>query len=223
LLKKEKPLPVFQKMTSNQKTFTIIPGLNMGLFTPKKLEQIAAIINKYDVPMTKITSAQRLAFLGMDEEDQERLMAELKPLTRPMTANDINYVHACPGSQWCKFGTSDSLALGARIEQLSFAEPLPGKVKIGISGCRMSCAEPYVRDVGIFATKKGWTLVFGGNGGGNPRLGDVVAEGLTDDQVIDLMLKCLTVYQQNAKYKSRTARFMERFGIDALKQAVLTA
>lgn len=209
-------------MTSNQKTFTIIPGLNMGLFSPTELSEIVAIINKYDVPMTKITSAQRLALLGMDEEDQEKLKADLKPLTRPVSVNSFEYIQACPGSQWCKFGTRDSLALGARLEQISFPEPLPGKVKIGISGCRMSCTEPYVRDIGIFATKKGWTLVFGGNAGGNPRLGDIVAEALTDDQVIDLVQKCLTVYQQKAKYKSRTARFMERFGIDAFKKAVLT-
>jgi NAD(P)H-nitrite reductase large subunit len=209
-------------MTSKAKTFTIIPGLNMGLFSPNELEQIVAIINKYDVPMTKITGAQRLALLGMDEEDQKRLMVELKPLTRPVAVNSFHYVQACPGSQWCKFGTSDALALGARIEQISFAEPLPGKVKIGISGCRMCCTEPYVRDIGIFASKKGWTLIFGGNGGANPRLGDIVAEGLTDDQVVELVRKCLTVYQQNSKFKSRTARFMERFGIDALKKAVLT-
>ena len=205
----------------NQKTYTVVPGLNMGLFSPKDLEKIVAIINQYDVPMTKITSAQRLGLLGMDEEEQQKLKAELKPLTRPVAVNGVHYVQACPGSQWCKFGTSDSLALGARLEKLSFAEPLPGKVKVGISGCRMSCTEPYVRDVGIFATKKGWTLDFGGNGGGNPRLGEVVAEGLTDDQVVDLAQKCLTVYQQNANTKSRTARFMERFGIDALKEAVL--
>lgn len=210
-------------MTSNQKTFTIIPGLNMGLFSPQELEKIVAIINKYNVPMTKLTTAQRLALLGMDEEEQMTLKAELKPLTRPVAVNSFHYVQACPGSQWCKFGTSDAPALGARIEQISFAEPLPGKVKVSIAGCRMCCTEPYVRDIGIFASKKGWTLVFGGNGGGNPRIGDIVAEGLTDDQVIDLMLKCLTVYQQNAKTKSRTARFMERFGIDALKKAVLTA
>jgi NAD(P)H-nitrite reductase large subunit len=210
-------------MTSNQKTFTIIPGLNMGLFSPTELEEIVSIINKYDVPMTKITSAQRLALLGMDEEDQKKLKAELKPLTRTVAVNSFHYIQACPGSQWCKFGTSDALALGTRIEQLSFPEPLPGKVKVGISGCRMCCTEPHVRDVGIFATKKGWTLLFGGNGGGNPRLGEMVAEGLTDDQVIDLVKKCLTVYQQNAKTKSRTARFMERFGIEALHEAVLSA
>ncbi|MBW6519897.1 MAG: nitrite reductase [Desulfoarculaceae bacterium] len=209
-------------MTSNQKTFTVIPGLSMGLLAPRELEEIVAVIKTYDVPMIKITSAQRLALLGMDEEDQERIKAELQPLIRPMTANNLEYVHACPGSRWCKYGTRDSLALGARIEQISLAEPLPAKVKVGISGCRMSCAGPYVRDVGIFATKKGWTLVFGGNGGGNPRLGDVVAEGLTDDQVVDLVRKCLTIYQQKATFKSRTARFMERFGIDAFKEAVLT-
>ena len=205
----------------NQKTYTVVPGLNMGLFSPKDLEKIVAIINKYNVPMTKITSAQRLGLLGMDEEEQKKLKTELQPLTRPVAVNGVHYVQACPGSQWCKFGTSDSLALGARLAKLSFAEPLPGKVKVGVSGCRMSCTEPYVRDVGIFASKKGWTLVFGGNGGGNPRLGDIVAEELTDDQVVNLAQKCLAVYQQNAKTKSRTARFMERFGIDALKEAVL--
>lgn len=204
-----------------QKTYSVVPGLNMGLFTPKELERIVAIINQYDVPMTKITSAQRLGLLGMDEEEQAKLKAELKPLTRPVAVNGVHYVQACPGARWCKFGVGDSLALGARIEQLSFDRPLPGKVKVGIAGCRMSCTEPYVRDVGIFATKKGWTLVFGGNGGGNPRLGEIVAEALTDDQVVELVEKCLRFYLENAKFKSRSARFMERVGIDTLKQAVL--
>ncbi len=169
-------------MSANPKTFTIVPGLNMGLFSPQELEKIVAVINKYRVPVTKITSAQRLALLGMDEEDQPRLMAELKPLTRPVVANGLTYVQACPGARWCKFGVADALALGEKIENLELPTPMPSKVKIGISGCRMSCTEPFVRDVGIFATKKGWSLVFGGNGGGNPRLGDIVAEGLDDER-----------------------------------------
>lgn len=210
-------------MNANKKTFTVIPGLNMGPFSPKELAQIVAIINKYDVPMTKITSAQRLALLGMDEEAQRQLQAELKTLLRPIPANTLHYVQACPGSQWCKYGVADAPALGKRIEQFTFDAPLPGKVKVGIAGCRMCCTEPYLRDLGIFASKKGWTLVFGGNGGGNPRLADVVAEGLNDDEVVELARKCLKVYQQQAKYKSRSARFMERFGIAALKEALAAA
>ncbi|MBU1138550.1 MAG: hypothetical protein KKD01_18895 [Proteobacteria bacterium] len=204
-----------------QKTYAIVPGLNMGIFVPKDLESILQIINKYDVPATKITSAQRLALLGMAQEEMAALQQELKSHTRKTAVNGVHYVQACPGLKWCKYGTADSLALGTELEKISMEKPLNAKVKVGVSGCRMCCTEPYVRDVGIFASKKGWTLVFGGNGGGRPRIGDIVAENLTDEQVLVLVKKCLNVYQEDSKPRSRTARFMEHFGIDALKERVL--
>ncbi len=193
----------------------------MGLFKPETLKQIIDTINRHEVPMTKITSAQRLALLGMDKDKQKQLLSELTPLLRPRPTNGVTYVQACPGSQWCKFGVRDALKLGAELEKMSFSEPLPGKVKIGVSGCRMCCTEARVRDIGIIASKKGWTLIFGGNGGNNARIGDVVAEALNDSEVIDLARKCLDYYQQNTTRKMRTARFMEMTSIDELKRAVL--
>lgn len=204
-----------------QKTYAIVPGLNMGLFAPQDLETILQVINKYDVPATKITSAQRLALLGMTEEELAALQTELKGYTRKTAVNGVHYVQACPGLKWCKYGVGESLTLGKKLEELSFAEPLKAKVKVGVSGCRMCCTEPYLRDVGIFATKKGWTLIFGGNGGGRPRIGDIIAKNLSDEEVLALVKKCLSVYQENSKPPSRTARFMERFGVDALKAKFL--
>ncbi|MBU0943460.1 MAG: hypothetical protein KJ804_14190 [Proteobacteria bacterium] len=204
-----------------QKTYAIVPGLNMGLFAPQDLETILQVINKYDVPATKITSAQRLALLGMTEEELAALQTELKGYTRKTAVNGVHYVQACPGLKWCKYGVGESLTLGKKLEELSFAEPLKAKVKVGVSGCRMCCTEPYLRDVGIFATKKGWTLIFGGNGGGRPRIGDIIAKNLSDEEVLALVKKCLSVYQENNKPPSRTARFMERFGVDALKAKFL--
>ncbi len=206
---------------TNKKTFSVVPGLNMGLFAPKDLEDILQVINKYNVPATKITSAQRLALLGMTTEDMAALQQELKSHTRTVAKNGVTYVQSCPGPKWCKFGIADSLSLGKKMEELSMEKPFKAKLKVGVAGCRMCCTEPYVRDVGIFASKKGWTLIFGGNGGGNPRLGDIVASGLNDDEVLALVKKCLTVYQEEANPHSRTARFMERFGIEALKKRVL--
>lgn len=204
-----------------QKTYAVVPGLNMGLFAPKDLEAILQVINRYEVPATKITSAQRLALLGMTEEEMAALKTELKSHVRKTAINGVHYVQACPGLKWCKYGTGDSLALGEKLEKISMENPLKAKVKVGVSGCRMCCTEPYLRDVGIFASKKGWTLIFGGNGGGRPRIGDIVATNLSDDEVLALVKKCLTVYQEDSKPPSRTARFMERFGIDALKERVL--
>ena len=78
-----------------------------------------------------------------------------------------------------------------------------------------------MRDVGVLGKKNGWTLIFGGNGGGRPRIGDVIAEDLSKEALMDLVKKCLEYYGANGKKKERTARFVERTGIDALKQAVL--
>ncbi len=207
--------------TTIKKTFSVIPGLNMGLFAPKDFQNILNIINKYDVPRTKITGAQRLALLDMDQDEIPKLHKELKGYIRPQVSNGVHYVQACPGSKWCKYGIADSLKLGENIEQIALNKPLQAKVKVGVAGCRMCCTEPYVRDIGVFASKSGWTLVFGGNGGGNPRLGDIVAKSLTDEEILTLITKCLTVYQEKARPTSRTARFMTRFGIDALQELVL--
>jgi len=38
---------------------------------------------------------------------------------------------------------------------------------------------------------------------------------------VDLIKRCLQYYAANGKKKERTARFMDRIGIDALKEAVL--
>lgn len=78
-----------------------------------------------------------------------------------------------------------------------------------------------MRDVGVLGKKNGWTMIFGGNSGGRPRIGDVVAEGLTTEAAVDLVKRCLEYYAANGKKKERTARFMERIGVDAQKGAVL--
>ncbi len=193
----------------------------MGMMTPEDLENIAAICRKFEVPVTKVTSAQRLAFLGLKPQLLDALKEELLiPDTLPHTRSRIHYVQACPGSKWCKYGTGDSLALGEQIEQIELAGPLPSKVKVGVSGCRRCCCESWVRDVGLVSQRNGWKLIFGGNGAGNPRIGDVVAEDLNDEEAVAFVEKCLNFYSMNAKFKTRSARFMERVGIDELKKAL---
>ena len=190
--------------------------------TSKDLENLGALTKKYSVPQVKLTSAQRIAIRGLAPDDLEALKTELQiPASLPHAHKRVHYVQACPGSTWCKYGVSDALTLGRKIEQLELADPLPAKVKVGVSGCRMCCCESWVRDVGLAAEKKGWQLIFGGNAAGRPRIGDLVAEGLRDDDAVALVEKTLNYYTREARLKTRSARFMERIGIDALKKAVL--
>ncbi len=200
------------------KTYNILPGPKMGVLSAEYLEQLAALVRKYDLPLLKITSAQRLAIAGHDPAILEDLWRDLGQTSGPQKPVGIHYIQACPGVKWCKYGRQDSLDLGAKLEKALAAMPLPAKTKVGVSGCPMNCCECYIRDVGIFGKKKGWTLVFGGNGGGVPRIGDVIGEGLTDTEVIDLAAKCLTFYAEHARKMERTGRLMARTPLEKLKE-----
>ncbi|AQS58079.1 NAD(P)/FAD-dependent oxidoreductase [Desulforamulus ferrireducens] len=205
----------------DKQTYAIVPRIPVGLVTPDLLENIARVARKYEIPIIKLTSAQRMALVGMKPEIVDDVWQDLGTAIGPAVGLCVHYVQACPGTTVCKYGVLDSLNLGLRLEELLVGYELPAKTKIGVSGCPFNCGEGYVRDIGIFGRRSGWTLIFGGNSGGRPRIGDVIAEGLSDDQVVELTMKCLNYYKENAKKMERTARFIQRIGIEEFKKAVL--
>lgn len=191
------------------------------MLTLNDLERITDIVHRYNIPMTKVTGAQRLYFQGLEPEKLAALKNELSiPDGLPHTRNRVHYVQACPGKSWCKYGTQATETMAKAIAELQLDGPLPYKVKVGISGCRMCCCESWMRDVGLAAEKNGWRLSFGGNAAGRPRIGDLVADGLSDEEAIDLVRKTLNFYLKTAKFKTRSARFMERFGLENLKNGI---
>lgn len=201
---------------TKNKTYNILPGTKMGVLTAEHLEKLTEVARKYSIPFFKITSAQRLAIIGHGPETAEQIWMDLGQKTGPKKPAGLHYIQACPGVIWCKYGRQDSLGLGDKLEKTFEGMALPAKTKVGISGCPFNCCESYVRDIGVFGKKNGWTLVFGGNGGGCPRIADIVAEDLSDDEVIELIGKCLDFYRSNARKMERTGRLMRRIKTDRL-------
>jgi NAD(P)H-nitrite reductase large subunit len=209
-----------KKMMNRNKTYNVLPGTKMGVLTTEYLKKLTEIAKKHDIPFFKITSAQRLAIVGHEPETAEKIWHELGQETGPKKPVGIHYIQACPGIKWCKYGRQDSLALGEKLQKEYGDLPLPAKTKVGISGCPLNCCESYVRDIGVFGKKNGWTLVFGGNGGGCPRIGDIIAENLSDDEVIGLVGKCFDFYRKNARKLERTGRLMKRTDIETFWQKI---
>ena len=199
-----------------------MPGINSGMLTLTELERITDLVRRYKVPMVKITGSQGLYFQGLSPEKHAEMMHELELPAGPVNStNRTRSVQACPGKNWCKYGTRETEHMAKAIAEMKLDGPLPCKVKVGISGCRMCCCESWMRDVGLAAEKKGWRFTFGGNAAGRPRIGDLVADSLGDEEAIELVKKTLNYYLARATIKTRSARFMERIGIEELKKAVL--
>ncbi len=202
-------------------TYAIVPRTPAGIVSPEDLENIVKVVRRYDIPVIKMTSGQRLVLVGIKEEEIEDIWNELGMTVGQATAPCVHYVQACPGTAVCKYGQQDSLGLGLGLEEMYQDMNLPAKLKMGISGCPRCCGESYLRDIGVVGNAKGWTVTIGGNSGGRPRIGDVAAKDLSDDEAKDLVRRLLEYYRDHGKPGERTARFVERVGFDAIRKDVL--
>ncbi|NNL78195.1 MAG: NAD(P)/FAD-dependent oxidoreductase [Desulfobacterales bacterium] len=205
----------------DKQTYAIVPRTPVGIVTPDDLEALAGVARKYSIPVIKITSGQRFALVGLKKEDVDNVWQELNMDVGKATELCLHYVQACPGTAVCKFGVQDSLGLGTEIEGFFTEMDLPAKVKIGISGCPFCCGESFVRDIGIFGKKNGWTFIVGGSSARRPRIGDVLAENLSKEEVINLTRRTLEYYRDKSRKKQRMARFVDRIGIENFKDAIL--
>lgn len=209
-------------LQKDKETVALIPEIKFGLMTPDDLEKIATVSRKYQIPVIKITSAQRIALVGVKQQDVENIWNELGMEPGHGLGTGLNYIKSCPGETVCRLGQRDSLGMSERIYDAVKPLGIESKIKFGISGCPLACGEGIIRDIGIFGRKAtGWTVQIGGNSGLNARLGEVLAKDLDDDQLVELVVKLMTYYKENMKPKERMYRFVPRMGgIDAIKQAL---
>ena len=196
--------------------YSVTPRMPLGQITPEHLNIINSVVQEFNLPGVRVTAGQRLKIQGIPEARVKDVLAKLGPVGEFCKY----YVQACPGTTACRLAMQDSMDMGARLEEFLNGFTLPWKLKTGVSGCSMSCSESYVRDVGLVGKKNGWTVVFGGNAGKRVREGDVLAEDVSEEKALEIIAKALDFYSENAKKRERTARFVERVGIEAVRDAI---
>lgn len=208
------PLPPGVMLQRDEETYAARITPPSGVLSADDLEKMAAVVRKYNIPGVKITSGQRIGFYGLTRENVHEVCGEM-----PFRTGG-HYVQACPGTDWCMFAHKNSIELAKMIEDRFGFEACPAKIKFGISACNFNCGESYVRDFGFIGSPKGWTMIVGGNSGRKSRLGDVIAKGLTSQEALEMTKRFLAFYSENAEPKQRTAHFIEKIGIDAVKDAL---
>jgi len=202
-------------------TYAVVTRSPAGIVTADHLEKVAGIARKYPVPIIKITRGQRLVLVGITAGQVPMIRKELGDAVEQSEGPCVKYVQACLGIGTCQYGLADAIGLAGIIEGKFRNRTFPAKIKIGVSGCPRCCGESHVRDIGLMATRKGWTILFGGNGGTRPRFGDVVAKNLGADETEDLVERLLSYYRNEARPHERTARFIERIGTETLRSDLL--
>ncbi|PAF30527.1 nitrite reductase large subunit NirB [Paenibacillus sp. 7516] len=215
---------VNERMNANiQKdgTYTVVPRMYGGVTTPEELKRIADISVKYDVKAVKVTGGQRLDLIGVKKEDLPQVWAELDMPSGYAYAKSLRTVKTCVGSQFCRFGTQDSMAMGALLERKFERLDLPAKFKMAVNGCPRNCAESCTKDIGIVGNDGGWELFIGGNGGIKARLADSLCKVKTDAELIELCGAIIQYYRETGNYLERTSEWVERMGLEQIRSVVV--
>ena len=205
----------------DKETYAIAPHIPCGLVTPEILRKLADVAEKYKVQAMKITSATRIAIVGLKEDDIDAVWKELDMAPGAAVGLCVRSIRACPGNTFCKMGQQDALGLGMKLDAKYHGLDLPGKFKMAVSGCHINCAESWVRDVGLFGKPKGWTLVIGGNVGMNPRIAQELATDLSDEEALEKISQVIAYYRENAQKGERLGKMIDRVGFDVVKAALL--
>lgn len=203
----------------DRETFAIAPHIPGGIITPAGLRKIADIAEKYNAKVLKITSAQRIAIVGIKPEDIDNVWKDLDMEPGHAIGLCVRSIKICPGTTFCKRGKQDSVGVGLKLDEKYHGMALPWKLKIGVSGCANSCAESAIKDIGLIGTAKGWKVLVGGCSGVKPRVGQLFAENLTDEEALSITDKILGYYKDHAG-KQRLGDFIEEISFEKFKQEI---
>jgi NAD(P)H-nitrite reductase large subunit len=206
-------------LQKDKKSYAIAPHIPCGLVTPELLERFAKIARKYSAEL-KITSAARIAFLGIKEEDVDAIWEALDTDQGYPVGLCVRSIKVCPGKSFCRLAKQNSIEMGMKLDRKYHGMPLPSKMKMAVSGCKIQCGENCIKDISLYGTETGWSVMVGGMGGIKPRLAEVLIEDVSSQQAEEIIANIITFYKDNGK-RARLGFMLDKIGIQTLREAVL--
>ncbi|WP_329467734.1 nitrite reductase large subunit NirB [Streptomyces sp. NBC_01431] len=206
-------------------SYSIVPRVPGGEITPEKLIVIGEVARDFGL-YTKITGGQRIDLFGARVDQLPSIWTRLVDAgfeSGHAYGKALRTVKSCVGQTWCRYGVQDSVRMAIDLELRYRGLRSPHKLKSAVSGCARECAEAQSKDFGVIATANGWNLYVGGNGGASPRHADLLAQDLSDEELVRLIDRFLMFYIRTADRLERTSVWLERIegGLGHVKDVVV--
>jgi nitrite reductase (NADH) large subunit len=205
-------------------TYSVVPRMWGGLTSAKELRAIADVVDAYAIPTVKVTGGQRIDLLGVKKEDLPgvwKILGDAGMVSGHAYAKGLRTVKTCVGSDWCRFGTQDSTGLGVQLEKATWGSWTPHKFKMAVSGCPRNCAEATIKDFGVICVDSGYELHVGGNGGIHLRGTELLCKVETEQEALQMCFAFMQLYREEGRYLERTAPWIERVGLQHVKDAIV--
>ncbi|MBP1850429.1 nitrite reductase large subunit NirB [Rhizobium halophytocola] len=205
-------------------TYSVVPRMWGGVTSSAELRAIADVVDKFEIPMVKVTGGQRIDMLGIQKEDLPAVWADLGKagfVSGQAYAKGLRTVKTCVGSDWCRFGTQDSTGLGIKLEKFMWGSWTPAKVKLAVSGCPRNCAEATCKDIGVICVDSGYEIHFAGAAGLDIKGTEVLGLVRTEEEALEHIVALTQMYRENARYLERIYKWAKRIGYAEIRRQIM--
>lgn len=179
-------------------------ALPVGRMTSDQARAIASIAERFGDGSIRLTVWQNLIVTGIDERNVDAAKEAIEACGLGWSASSVRGgLVACTGASGCKFAGAhtkeNALALADWLERRI---ELDVPVNIHLTGCKHSCAQHYIGDVGLIATKvevgddlvEGYHVFVGGGYGADAGIAREAATSVPFDEVPATVERLLAAY-----------------------------
>jgi ferredoxin-nitrite reductase len=140
--------------------------LPVGRMICEQMRKLAQIADRYGSGTIRLTVWQNLLISDIPAEQVDHVKRDIEQAGLSWSATSVRGgLVACTGNAGCRFAAADTKLHATRIaDHLDARLELDQPVNIHLTGCPHSCAQHFIGDIGLLATKV-------------PLVGDDMAEG----------------------------------------------
>jgi ferredoxin-nitrite reductase len=214
-----------QKQAGRSYVGVVLP---VGRMTAAQMRGLASIADRFGSGDLRLTVWQNILISDLRDEDIETVKAEIEKLSLHWSATHIRAgLVACTGNAGCKFSASNTKAHALLIaNHLEARVKIDQPVNIHLTGCHHSCAQHYIGDIGLIATKvavgeemvEGYHLCVGGGYGARQEIGrEIYRDVLASDAPVKIERILRAYLERQSSENEAFQDFAKRHTIEQLR------
>jgi ferredoxin-nitrite reductase len=204
-------------------------ALPVGRLQAEQMRALADIADRFGSGTIRLTVWQNVIISDIADENLDHVKASIEAAGLHWRATSFRAgLVACTGNAGCKYAAADTkkhaLAIARHLEsKLDLDQP----INIHVTGCQHSCAQHYIGDIGLLATKvpqgddlvEGYHLYLGGGYGADQAIGREFLRDIAADELPDRLEALLRGYLDHRANASESFKeFTRRHSIEKLRE-----
>jgi ferredoxin-nitrite reductase len=202
-------------------------AMPVGQITTKQMLRVAELADLYGSGEIRLTVWQNFIIPNISDAYVGTVRKALRSMGFDTAQSNLRSgLVACTGNSYCRYAQANTkghaLALADYLDKkLTLDQP----VNIHLTGCPHSCAQHYMGDIGLLATKvrgaEAYHVFIGGGFGANQAIGRQVFNGIAFEELKPTLERMLKGYLRRREPGETFQRFTQRHDLNTL-QAIFT-